>query len=485
MKTNSRLYLLLAGASLAPVLVFAAAAAYGPGGPYDVFFAIAAALLAAFFAARLVAGGLISPMARMAAGVKSFVKADYRLDSAMPKEGWPEAGNLISALNRVMLELSAYRAFHLNQLVDERTKAQALIDTIADGILLTDDRGQLIYSNQLALKLLGIPKQEANITLPGSVRQLEFGPAIKEIMASQENYLKAEVEVRVPGDPSLSGRWETGAPPAAKSFRVISRQFFLATLKRPGRVIGIRDVTVEKEIESARETFFHMITHDMRAPLTSIQGYAQLMRNSVPQTPQTEKCLQTILRSSIRLNGMIEDILTTMKLENGEMTLHPVAADAVELCSRVFEIHEPLAARKEIKFSAVLPRTKIAFSADTGLLERVITNLLGNSLKFTPEGRTVELSCGEAAGEVVFSVRDTGPGIPKEKQAEIFEKYAQQEEHKYMGFGLGLAMCKLAVELHKGRIWVESEEGKGSKFSFAIPGPKAPVPPPGATELAN
>ena len=79
------------------------------------------------------------------------------------------------------------------------------------------------------------------------------------------------------------------------------------------------------------------------------------------------------------------------------------------------------------------------------------------------------LSCRRAGGEVVFSVEDNGPGIPKGKHAEIFKKYAQLDEHKFMGFGLGLAMCKMAVELHKGRIWIESEEGKGSTFAFAVP----------------
>lgn len=461
MKTGSRLNLIIAVSSLAPVLAFAVCAGlFKPGYLYSAIVAAAAALLSAFVAVRLIAGGLIAPMGRMIAGVKLFVKADYKLDTAMPKEGWSEAANLISALNRVMLELSAYRAFHLNQLVDERTKAQALIDTIADGILLTDDRGQLIYSNQIALKILDISGSEANITLPASVQQKEFLPVLSGIMASPEKYLKAEVMVTSQGEECS----------VDKNFRITSRQFLLATLKRPGRVIGIRDITAEREIESARETFFHMITHDMRAPLSSIQGYAQLIRKSAPPPPpMTEKYLDVILRASTRLNGMIEDILTTMKLENGEMALNPVEIEAGELCSRVFEVHGPMAAKKQIKFSIVLPPVKIPFSADATLLERVITNLVGNSLKFTPEGKTVKLTCGESSGEVVFCVEDSGPGIPKEKQTEIFEKYAQMEEHKYMGFGLGLAMCKMAVELHKGRIWVESEEGKGSKFSFAIP----------------
>lgn len=470
MKTTLRLNSLIAAASLVPVLAFAACAGWLAFGYLcSLAIAILAAALSSFFAARMVTRGLVTPMSKMVSGVKSFVKTDYRLDSAMPKEGWQESENLISALNRVMLELSAYRAFHLNQLVDERTKAQALIDTITDGILLADDRGQLIYSNQIALKLLGIPGQEANITLPVSVQQKDFYGAISGVMASPENYLKVEVQVQVSGDPFLSGRLGPDIPLMVKTFSITSRQFQLATLKRPGRVIGIRDITVEREIEGARETFFHMITHDMRAPLTSIQGYADLMRKYITPTPETEKCLQVIRRASARLNGMIEDILTTMKLENGELALNLVAAEAGELCSRVFEVHEPLAERKNIKFYFLPPPAKIIFNADTVLLERVITNLVGNSLKFTPAEKVVKLSCSAVPGEVVFCVEDAGPGIPVEKQKDIFEKYVQLEEHKYMGFGLGLAMCKMAVELHKGRIWLESEEGKGSKFYFAIP----------------
>ena len=143
--------------------------------------------------------------------------------------------------------------------------------------------------------------------------------------------------------------------------------------------------------------------------------------------------------------------------------------DASALCGRVSEIHEPLAARKSIKFSVSPPPAAITFAGDMGLLERVITNLVGNSLKFTPAGGSVSISCRQVAEDVIFTVEDTGPGVPEAQRAEIFKKYSQMEEHKYMGFGLGLAMCKMAVELHKGRIWVESEVGKGSKFIFSIP----------------
>lgn len=460
MKTNYRLSLIIAGALLLPILAFVVCVfGFKLGYLYALLVPACVAFLSGSFVVRVLMAGLARPMANMSAGVKRFIAANYRLDSVMPKEGWPEAGSLISALNRLMLELSAYRAFHLNQVVEERAKAQALIETITDGVMLVDDRGQLIYSNEMALDILGIPKLDPNIVLPGSVRQEAFSSVLNGIMASQENYIKAEVTVN----------GQDGNCDVIKSFRIISRQFFLATFQKSGRVILLRDVTVEKEIENARESLFHMITHDMRVPLTSIQGYAQLMEQYVPASPEAGKYLQAILRSSIRLNGMVEDILNTIKLEHGEMKLCLSAVDAGDLCARVFELHDPLAARKNIKFSVLPPPEKIVFSGDMGLLERVVSNLVGNSLKFTPKGGIVSLSCHEAGGEVVFCVEDNGPGIPKEKYGEIFEKYSQLAEHKYMGFGLGLAMCKMAVEFHKGRIWVESEVGKGSKFSFVIP----------------
>ncbi|HBB66233.1 MAG TPA: hypothetical protein DCZ93_02815 [Elusimicrobia bacterium] len=465
-----RLGSILFPASLLPVLAFGVSmSVFGAGYAVSLGLAAGLAMIVAVLSTRAVLYGLGRPVVKLSAKVRAFMEADHKFENVIPKEGWPEAAGLISALNRLMLELNAYRAFHLNQVVEERAKAEALIETISDGVLLAGDRGQLIYSNRQALNILGIPVTEQNITLPGSVKQKDFYSVLSGIISSQEDYLKAEVEVQVPEDPLLSRRGKPDPLPAVKSFRVISRRFLLATLKKPGRVIVLRDVTMEKEIESARETVFHMITHDMRAPLCSIQGYAQLMRNALPGSPEAEKCVSAILRSSARLNGMIGDILNTIKLERGDIKLNPVPVDAGNLCLCVFEAHEPLAARKDIRFSFALPPGKIGFNGDAVLLERVLSNLVGNSLKFAAPGGSVSLSCREACGEVLFQVEDNGPGIPKEKQKDIFEKYAQLEEHKYMGFGLGLAMCRMAVELHKGRIWVESEEGSGSKFSFAIP----------------
>lgn len=430
----------------------------GAGSLYPAAAALAAAAVTALFAARSILNGIALPVSKMALSVKEFIAGGYRLGAVIPKEGWPEAAGVAVALNRLMLELSAFRGFHLNQVVEEKAKAQALVETIADGVMLLDDRGRVISCNQVALNMLGITLGDQEVSLPDSVRRDPLPALLSRLMASPDDYFKAEAEV-------LS---EDGSCSATKSLRVTSRRFPLATLKRPGRVLVIRDVTAEKEIESARETFFHMITHDMRAPLTSIQGYAQLMQNHLT-SPEAGRCLQAILRSSKRLKGMIEDILNMIKLERGEMELQLVRVDAAELCARVFEVYEPLASAKKMSFATSRPPGDISFAGDSDLLERVLSNLVGNSLKFTPVGGRVGVSCRKSGAEVLFCVDDSGPGVPKDKQKEIFEKHCQMEEHKRMGFGLGLTMCRMVVELHKGRVWVESEEGKGSRFYFSIP----------------
>ena len=457
---NVRLTALLLASSLAPVAVFAACLP-GPGGEhlYALSLAATTALAAVLLAAAGIMRGFASPVCGVASMLKCFTAPAYRLEAAVAKEGWPEAQGIIGDVNRLMLELSAYRAFNVDQVLEERGRAQALIEAVPDGIILLDDRGLVVYSNRAALRLLGITDPGKTTVLPEAVRNAAFFDVFRAITASQEVFVKAEAAV--PG--------EEGACVAARNFRITSRQFRLATIKQPGRVIVMRDITVEKEIENARETVFHMITHDMRAPLSSIQGYTQLLGKEILPFPEGAKYLEVIMRSSKRLNGMIEDILNTIKLEHGTMELRRGIVAAAELCARVFELHEPLAARKNIRFSITPLPAGVAFPGDAALLERVITNLVGNSLKFTPQGGEVSLSCREAAGEVVFYVEDTGPGIPDDKKKEIFEKYAQLDEHKYMGFGLGLAMCRMAVELHKGRIWVESELGKGSRFFFAVP----------------
>ncbi len=460
MRTNARLYLLVLLASLLPLAVlFILTAALRYPLPLAALCAAAAAAAGGVAVSALVSRGLVRPFLNVSASVKKFIAADYKLNSPLPKDGWLEASGFVSAMNRVMLELSAYRGFRLNQVMEESGRAEALIETITDGVLLVDDDGKVICSNHAALKLLGIAKSQAEVILPGAETNAAFTPVLRQMLASGEMCTRAELAASVPGSP--------GHP--LKDFQVISTRFLRATLKRAGRVIVIRDISMEKEIENTKETFFQMITHDMRAPLSSIVGYTNMLSGMPAPSPESSKCLETITRSAKRLNSMIDDILDATKLERGDMPLEASRIQAAELLARVCEAQAPDAKRRGIELSLLPPAGAVEFTGDYRLLERVVLNLVGNSLKFTQPGGAITLSCRESGGDAIFSVEDTGPGIPEDKRTMIFEKYAQMDEHRDFGFGLGLAICKMIVELHGGRIWVESEVGKGSRFIFSIP----------------
>ena len=457
MNLKTRLFLLSLAACAATLAAFFAARQAGAADWQAALAAVLGAGAASAGLAALAGSRLAAPLQLAADSVKKFIAADYKLEAPLPKAGWPEAARTVSGLNRLMLELSAYRGFRLDQVLEERAKAEAMIETIADGVLLADDAGRIICANKLALSKLGIPKGSSE-PLPGTISNPAFLPAIDASMKSEEDFLTQEVEV--PSD---------GVPGESKSFLVVSSRFIRATMRRAGRVIVIRDVSLEKEIEKTKETFFQMITHDMRAPLASIIGYAQMLQRSLKGVPESDRCIETISRSATKLNGMISDILDTTKLERGDMRLQPAPIVPRELIARVCETHAPEAKRRGVRLAAAADSDGAAFTGDPGLLERVLSNLAGNALKFTPDGGSITLSCRAASGENVFCVEDTGPGIPGDKRDMIFRKYAQMEEHRNFGFGLGLAICKMAVELHGGRIWVESELGKGSRFIFSVP----------------
>lgn len=461
MKLTTRFFLILLGIAVLPLFlsVFWNIHHYNASVSGILIFSFFTAVVfgVTFFVVFLISNRIIKPINNMVAVVKSFLKTQ-RLDKLIPQEGWPEMKILAGVLNRTMLELQAYRAFQLNQVLDERNKAQALIDTIPDGVLLADDRGAIIYSNQTALNLLGIVKISPDVAIPGAIKNEAFYAEFLKLSASNEKFFRAELQAPL----------STITATVLKNFRIIANQFILVTLKRPGRVIIIRDISHEKELEKAKEDFLHMITHDMRAPLATIQGYAELLMRKTPSSPLTDKYFKSVLYSSRRLRGMIDDILNITKLERGTMALQLDKVSAQELLAGVCENHEPVAGPKNIKISAPQSAAPITFACDPALIERVVTNLVGNALKFTPSGGSIMLSVSETPEQVLFSVRDTGPGIPEDKRQMIFEKYSQMEEHKDMGFGLGLAMCKMTVELHKGKIWVESEVGKGSNFFFTV-----------------
>lgn len=229
-----------------------------------------------------------------------------------------------------------------------------------------------------------------------------------------------------------------------------------------------------KHLESMRENLTHMIVHDMRTPLTGIINGMIMVRMllDIEEGTDADEC-QTIGEVSAQtLLEMINGLLDITKMEAGEMKLDKQPVEPASVIAAVEQSMRPLAQGGSLSLENATPAGLSVVPADAELLRRILVNLAGNALKFTPPGGTVEIGADELEMETRFWVRDTGPGIPPEYHSKIFEKFGQVESFtakKKLSTGLGLTFCKMAVEAHGGRVWLESELEKGSTFFFSLP----------------
>jgi signal transduction histidine kinase len=227
-----------------------------------------------------------------------------------------------------------------------------------------------------------------------------------------------------------------------------------------------------QEVDTQKGEFSAMITHELKTPLVPIIGYGNMLltgRLGKLNDPQMQK-IQIMYSNAERLTALIQDILDVQKLELGKLHLDQTQAFPRKMIEESISSLRPSAEAREIELSSRIDMDK-EIRCDQDRIVQVLNNLISNAIKFSPNKSKIIVSCAVDADNVIFSVRDSGSGIPKEKQGEIFTKFYQVDTRlarKAGGTGLGLVICKGIVEAHGGKIWFESEEGKGSLFSFSL-----------------
>lgn len=235
-----------------------------------------------------------------------------------------------------------------------------------------------------------------------------------------------------------------------------------------------------KELDQLKDAFVSSVSHELRSPLTAISGYVELltMKPINELNPQkASKALNIIQESTTRLTQFVNDILDAAKIKAGKMEIHRTSFNVQAVSESVFGLFQPLFDKKTISAKLEIDNHVPVIAADVEKIRQVITNLLSNAYKFTPEGGTIILKAvGPRAGEdvVTMSVKDSGIGIPKEHQHLIFGRFQQIPGSKdkiqgAKGTGLGLVIVKGIVEAHGGKIWFESEAGQGTTFYFSLP----------------
>ena len=230
-------------------------------------------------------------------------------------------------------------------------------------------------------------------------------------------------------------------------------------------------------VDQIKSDFIAIASHELRTPLGLILGYAAMLKEDV-QNPETTEQLDVVMNSALRLRDLIDDMVNVQHIEEGKAKLVLTEFVLQDVVQQVVQAVSELYTTKEQEMLISLPPQPLQVKADRDKITLVLNNLLTNAIKFTdPRGR-IMISAERQNGDIQVHVADTGIGIPAREVERIFDRFYQVEPHltrQHGGLGLGLAIAKGMVELHGGKIWVESVEGLGSRFSFSVPvgGPKA------------
>ncbi len=412
----------------------------------------AAALLALFIARTLT-----NPLVALTHAARRVGQNDF--NARITVKTHDELRDFAETFNAMTEALQVYDAMQVDKIAAEKIKNEALIYSIADGIIMTDKNDLVQLVNEPARLLLNLPNSDLqNKSIWDFVTAEPMKPALKEVIDNPAKNLVKEVDLSVSG---------------MASFYSVSSQEVLTPEKNEklGVVTVLHNITLERELDRMKDDFLHSITHDLRNPMTSIRGFLRFLIDGVagPITAQQHKMLETIDRASSRLLNLINDILDVAKMESGRKALSLAPTDLKMLSQRVIEVAEGQAMRKNVKLLLEAPENLPLINADIELLERVLANLVGNALKFTPEEGSITIKLEDTGDIIQATVADTGEGIPTDYIGKIFDKYQQVAGQHKGGTGLGLTICRYIVESHNGRIWAESTVGSGSKFIFTLP----------------
>ena len=266
--------------------------------------------------------------------------------------------------------------------------------------------------------------------------------------------------------------------------QVVSARYFRADGALAGCRSALTDISVRKKAEDElrlalrmREDFLAIVSHELRNPLSTIMVGAELLLKVAlaPERPQQGRPqLESILRSAKRMTRLVADLLDLSSMEAGHLSMQRGTHDLGDIVATALAIVEPAAAEKSIRLERRLPSKPLATDCDRERIVQVLLNLLGNAIKFTSEGGTIEVEARAVADKLLCAVRDTGIGITSEQKRHLFKPYWQAESRNHHhGAGLGLSIAQGIVEFHGGKLWLDSVPGPGSTFTFTLSPPAA------------
>jgi len=400
--------------------------------------------------AMLMSRGYTDRVERLREFSRRVAEGDFR---PLPSDG---SGDSLEALGTSLNQTAARLDHTIRTLTEERNLSAAILGSMVEGVAVVNAGERLVFANPGFASILGLDVPPvAGSSLLEVVRQTELIGAVRRVLA---------------GEPRVEAEIITGT---------LRQHYFAATVasvragETSGAVIVLHDITDLRKLERIRRDFVANVSHEFRTPLTAIQGFAETLIGGAIDDPQNRgRFLAIILEHSRRLARLTEDLLRLSQMDAEQLELEVRAVSVAQLIESCYETAQRRAAEKGLSLSLNVPSQLPDVAADNRRLQEVLQNLLDNAIQYTLPGGKIVLSAETRGDEVIFTVADTGIGIPQADQPRIFERFYRVDvarSREAGGTGLGLSISKHLVEAQGGRIWVESEVGVGSKFHFAIP----------------
>lgn len=387
----------------------------------------------------------VRPLQEMRDALRAIAAGD--LSRRLRPHADDELGEIADAINAVGEQLG----LRLAEITAEKEQLQAVLAGMVEGVLVLDADGCVVLANPRLRELLSIWGPVTGRTLLEVIRH----PGIDEALSAARHSSTAVVsEVESGGRILLIHA--AGFPPAGA---------------RAGTVAVFHDVTELRHLESVRRDFVANASHELQTPLTAIRGFAETLLANPVEPDEAKAQLEVILRNAERLGNLIRDMLELSRIESRRVPLEPGEIDVVRLTGALLQDMGPRFRERSLAAAVDVEEAAPAW-ADRRAVEQVLTNLLDNAAKYTDPGGRIRVEIGRVGDSVRVRVGDTGIGIPERDRARIFERFYRVDKARSRalgGTGLGLAIVKHLVQTMGGDIYVESEPGKGSTFTFTLP----------------
>jgi PAS domain S-box-containing protein len=389
---------------------------------------------------------------------------------------------VLIGFSKVARDLTGRRRYE-DQLRLAETTYRGLLDTAFDALVNVNEAGLITRVNQKAEAIFGYKRleliaQPMEILLPERLRT-----------AYIENFKEYLVHptLRLGELHDLFGRRKDGTefpieiyPSPLKTEHGVIISFTIQDITKWHIADKVKEVLLKREKNSRihaeetaelRDKLVVMVSHDFKGPLSSILLAARLMKSMSPVEEKWRRPLEMITQSAEQLSEMVHNLLDTHRIEAGQIKLTEERGshDVLSIIQVALERQEFLLRQKKLRLETTIPDELPMISVDAGRIQQVLQNLIGNAIKFTPDGGSIRIRAESLGSEVKISVSDTGPGISESLRKRLFGRFVQSGEGKKTGTGLGLSIAKAIVDAHGGKIWVESQVGVGSTFFFTLP----------------